>query len=339
MSVAESTIGQSNMVFDRVLAYALGQAGETEKAQVEVMLASGNSAYVESHQHVQELLGHLPSVLAPVVPPPFLKDKIMAKIGEPPINAMPDKAPAPSVRGFGRFVNSFGLLKRTAVFAGLLIGGVFVSAYTVEQMLDKSAITYHASQSNQSSSAKQNFDYRGAARTIGEQQLTEAVPIEGPMAVLSEEGHVRSNNLASGTPSPDGTSGHMQTNFGLTQAYINLMSEQSALEYQLTPATSYLTGNGRVIWDETHSDALLVISKLQPNSTSSHYVLWYMHDGSTPERMLNFNAASQARMSFFVNHAPGAHVSGVMITLERVNNGRLESQEILRAATKEKAHS
>jgi hypothetical protein len=329
LSVAESNIGQSNVVFDHVLAYALGNSGTTSEVHVESMLASGNSIYIETHQRVQEMLGHLPSVLAPVVPPPFLKDKVMSQISASQIHNVADKAPVSGLK----FVKSFSLLKRSAVFAGLLIGGIFVSAYTVEQILDHNGSALRTQQVAQANSANQYFDYRAATRSTVEQHMTEAAPIEAPQAVLSDESD-GGNDLAS-KQVVEGASGHMQTNFGLTQAYINLTSEASAQQYQLAPSSANFNGVGRILWDESHGDALLVVSKLQPNNANSHYVLWYMHDGGTPERMLNFNAASPAAMSFFINRAPGARVSGVMITLERSANGRLESQSVLQASARE----
>ncbi len=332
MLVAESTIGQSNAIFDHVLAYVLGHASQAEKAHVESMLAAGNSTFVETHQRVQEMLGQLPSVLAPVVPPPFLKEKVMSQISASQIYQAPEKG---LVQGM-KLINSFSLLKRTAVFASLLLGGVFVSAYTVEHILDQNGMSARIQQSTQSDAFKQSANYQ-VARSSSEQRLTEAAPIEAPEAALADESDSRADETHKEIAV--GASGHMQTNFGLTQAYINLTSEPSALQYQFAPASSGINANGRVIWDETHGDALLVVSKLQPNAAGSHYVLWYMHEGGTPERMLNFNAASAASMSFFVNRAPGAHVSGVMITLERSGKGRLESQEVLHAEAKQRIHS
>ncbi len=341
-----------NLVFDRVLEYTLGHATELERKAVELKLAAGDPEYVMTHARVLGLLTELPRVIPPVAPPPFIKSRVMAQIAlsapqaestitqsirtRQPLSErlMDSKAP----QGLSRIIFSGGLIKRTTAFAVILLGGIFASAYAVEQIMEsmegpKAPATAQIEQFRHTYAAQQQ-----SAATAD--QMASNVTIDAPKATLVENAENASAEAIRPTPkSPRGDlSENMQTNFGITQAMMFLRSSGDAKEYSMAPVGNGLSGQGRVMWDEAHGDALLSVSSLKATGPNSHYVLWYMHDGGTPERMMSFNAASETPMSFFVNHAPSRRVSGVMITLERSSQGRIESEEVLRATVRQKLH-
>jgi hypothetical protein len=342
-----------NLVFDRVLEYALGHATELERKAVELKLAAGDPEYVMTHARVLGLLTELPRVIPPVAPPPFIKSRVMAQIAlsapqaestiaesvrmRQPLSErlLDSKAP----KGLSRIIFSGGLIKRTTAFAVILLGGIFASAYAVEQIMEsmagpKAPATAQIEQFRHTYAAQQQ-----SAATAD--QMASNVTIDAPKAILVDnaENAAAEPGIRPIQKSPQGDlSENMQTNFGITQAMMYLRSSGEAKEYSMAPVGNGLSGQGRVMWDEAHGDALLSVSSLKATGPNSHYVLWYMHDGGTPERMMSFNAASETPMSFFVNHAPSRRVSGVMITLERSSQGRIESQEVLRATARQKLH-
>ena len=330
---------QANLVFDRVLAYELGESSLSEKAEVVSLLKAGNQDYLHSHMRVQEMLGKLPSILAPVAPPPFLKDRVMAQINAPQFGSnLPDHEPIAQPRPIGRFVNAFSIVKRSAVFAGLLVGGIIVSTFTVEKIIDHATPVSRVTLKSMPSTERQ-FSLSSPMNFANAEQMTQATPVDAPTATLAEQSSSREESQQVHAPSydlQDGASGHMQTNFGLTQAYVKLKDDPSSQQYKLTPTASNFSGEGRVIWGESYSDALLIVSKLQPTGANGHYVLWYTRDRGLPDRMVEFNAISNTPLSFYVNRAPSARVTGVIVTLERMINGKLESQEVLRSSIKQK---
>jgi uncharacterized membrane protein len=331
MNIAEA----NTAVFDRVLACALGEATEAVRIQTGRLIGAGNPEYVVASQKVSEVLGALPSALTPVVPPAFLKERVMSQIAGSIAPSSEATTASQVLTNAGRMTSTFARLRGSMVFSGLmLIGGIFVSGYAVDQLAQglntPRADRQVATNNTVVTPSRLHADYP-------ERQVAVTEPLQAPQSELAP--NVARTSEVDGSRTVDGLSGHMQTNFGLTQAYLYLTSDPEALQYSMSPATSQVSGEGRVLWDENHGDALLVVSKLQPTSTSSHYVLWYLRDGVSPERMLSFSAASGTPMQFFVNHAPSDRVTGVKVTIERNVQGRVESQEVLRAQVKERLHS
>jgi hypothetical protein len=329
LSFAETTLAEANTaVFDRVLACALGEATEAVRIQTEKLIGSGNPEYVIASQKVSEVLGALPSALIPVVPPAFVKERVMSQISGSVAPSSEAATTSQVLTNAGRMTTTLARLRGSMVFSGLmLIGGIFVSGYAVDQLaqgLNTPRADRQVAANAIATPSRLHADYP-------ERQVAVSEPIQAPQSEVAPN--------VSRTSDIEGLNGHMQTNFGLTQAYLYLTSDPEALQYSMSPSTNQVSGEGRVLWDENHGDALLVVSKLQPTAASSHYVLWYLRDGVSPERMLSFSAASGTPMQFFVNHAPSDRVTGVKVTLERNVQGRLESQEVLKAQVKERLHS
>jgi len=71
-----SSVGE----LDRAVAYVLGEFDGVEKADFEAALATGDKNANQSYTNATRTIDELAGVLIPESPPPFAKDRVMARV-------------------------------------------------------------------------------------------------------------------------------------------------------------------------------------------------------------------------------------------------------------------
>ena len=338
---------------DLVLAYVLGDISEPERIEFEDRLSAGDTELALAYEQALESFSGLPRALTSAIPPPFVKERVLARVRteqraesfavELAESIAPSRCESLFARilrqipGYGAF--AIGTLspsrtsaRRTIGFAFLVLGGVFASAYAVDKV---------ASVLRSSDSAKQSAKRTHQAAELGlpshnldlgnlgadDANAKSVITIESPDASVASAGEIAPSTASTKRAIDKKTASEvssvrgpvvtelLQTNLTLFDAAIYFSSSAATLKYVLRPMDG-VKGEGKLLWDRSHSDALFAVSDLSPNPVGSHYVLWYLMDDGSTKRLSNFDAMSGARISFFVSESPGQHVRGALLTLE-----------------------
>ena len=76
----EQKAESSRSELDRAVAYVLGEVSDEEKANFETALATGDKNANQSYTNATRTIDELAGVLIPEPPPPFAKDRVMARV-------------------------------------------------------------------------------------------------------------------------------------------------------------------------------------------------------------------------------------------------------------------
>jgi hypothetical protein len=84
LSDSDNAISQARIrdsaELDLAVAYVLGEASDEERAGFETALAAGDEGANHSYADATNSISELSSILSPEAPPPFAKEKVMARV-------------------------------------------------------------------------------------------------------------------------------------------------------------------------------------------------------------------------------------------------------------------
>ena len=129
-----------NEAMDLAMGHALGELSPQERVKAEEMLRSGDPQFTLAYHSAQQVLSELPNVLRPVTPPPFVKERVTARVRE--MNAAEARAQnssqisrafRPTPRGM---VRAASYMQRGVVFAGMVMGMMLTTAYASDAVED-----------------------------------------------------------------------------------------------------------------------------------------------------------------------------------------------------------
>ncbi len=353
----------SDEKLDLVLAYVLGDVTETERSAFEGRLAAGDTELVFAYEQALESFSGLPRALTSAVPPPFVKERVLARVQDDEALEMiffeevaveQEQARLPlltrilsQVPGYGSFsiaslLPSKSTARRSIGFAFLVVGGLFVSAYAVDRVASIMTLargnhdqfvdhvrSYRAKQSESAGVGAQT------ARPVDKHELSmeapsaSVTPIKPVLTIAPSSAAAVTGAKAIQPPQIHRGSERLQTNFSSVDAQMYFVASPITLRYELKPFEAGASAFARVSWDVNHSDAFFTVSGLAPSQPGTHYVLWYLNDDGTKKRLLTFEAVSEATQFFFLDEAPAPQNNGVLLTLEATNHSH--SAPILKA--------
>lgn len=205
-----------NAALDRVLAYVMGEGTAEERLEFEMALEAGDPDITIAYYEVSGTLARLPSVLDPVTPPPFAKDRVLAKVrldAVPlvlPERVMPtaielvaqdEPAAIPPRRAtilpyipaidFSRIITSKRFAK-AAMIGGFTVSGMFASAYAVNEVSDfivkaRKQQEARVEEIKKAAAAPESVMPQVYATVQKDRVVLDHVSISGPDAVISEQ--------------------------------------------------------------------------------------------------------------------------------------------------------
>lgn len=305
-------------------------------------------------QDISRVFSMIPAIVPTRTAPPFLKERIMARVRAEAATASATSQgfSATALRWIGektdaltaiagRVYQSTKAMPRYAMAFGLA-GIVLASAYAYDAVKESLAPEHHASVvSHQTVTRKPvtspsvNAPAAPSAALHHSAALAPLLAERHEIASLPAKGESTSyqlNNAVSIAAQKNVvTDENLQTNFSLTEAYLYFTTAKDKHQCDLNAMPS-MSGTGELLWDDSHGDALLRVENLAPTDANSHYVLSYVLNDGSQERLLTFSAASDAEMSFFLRHPPGPRVESIRLSVE--STGAASSvQNVLTSST------
>lgn len=351
---------------DRVISYAMGDGTSEERLEIERAISSGDPAVTSAFTEVTNVLAEIPSALEPVVPPPSTKEKLLAQVRHGswslPQAVSPTDGSNFKPQQPGASLESSSFFWKHRKFGGaVLVLLLCVVAATVgglsTELLDPThAEIEHTVAELTAPKAPAGISNLPASNKQTEASATQETPVENnsrpnaemePLDLELGLAYIDHNKIElPGMPikypkaiMPGKYNLNTQTNFSTFEAHARLSNDPEAHRYVLHPATEHAVGEAHVLWSTLTGSVVFQVSGLRPTRENGNYVLYYIYPDGEAERMLAFQIASSATMSFLPPRIPSRTVARIVLTYEQLaENGEatVERSEVLFADQKEK---
>jgi hypothetical protein len=340
LSGASSAVEPAVAPLDPIIAYAFGEASPADRILIEEALRTGDPAVTKAFNEISASLSELPAVLPAVQPPLSTRERVLSNL-----HVSAPVAASSAGRRAAKWGASLALLL-------LLGGGGYYLASPQEETAalsvtasagEATALVATTDVSPSQEAVKEAFVEAAPQTTTRPTDATEPLDLEETLTYKHEDRETAIPGRPINYPAalPPGKYNYMsQSNFATFEAHAKLQNDPEANRYIFLPISARERGDASLLWSTMTGSVVFQAENLKPTEDSANYVLYYIKEDGTADRMISFKVASAAAMSFIPPRIPYRTIQRVVLTYEKMvtdaDGPRLIREEILIADRKEK---